>query len=230
MPMTSHIRRRRRGLAVLACAIAAGLAGCSSDSNTTWPQIVEAAQLAWSKDSGITLQQAAAVPYASMGIRIGDEPERMLVLASQTQDSQLWTSASRIAIITENGRILRSAGFGHGLSAVVFDHGDPLIQAEHGDRSVRRTLRFADFQDLNRYSVPLTCTIKPSGDENIVILGKNIRAHRVDEHCDSEALDWSFDNVFWLSDTPGLVWRSIQNLHPKLAPVEIEILRPPSVR
>lgn len=225
--MTSHIRNRASA-GLLACAIGFGLAGCSSDSNATWSQIIVAAKLVWSNNSGITLQQAASVPYASMGIRIGEDQERLIVLASQTQDTQLWTSAARIAIVTENGRIVRSSGFGHGLSATSSEGGDPLTLFEHGDSTTRHTRRFVDFQDLNRFSVPVDCTIKSGGTENIVILEKNIRAHRVDEHCNSEVLEWSFDNIFWLGDSPGLVWRSIQNLHPELGPVETEIFRPPA--
>jgi len=45
----------------------------------------------------VTLEQAAATPYASIGVQLGGSPEFMLVLATGVDSDLLWTSASRIA-------------------------------------------------------------------------------------------------------------------------------------
>ena len=179
---------------------------------------------AWSGSSNkVALEEAAAVPYASMGIRLGGGPQVMIILAGDTDGQRLWTSSAKIAITTKDGRIVRTAGFEHNLGGY-----DPrgLAPGKDGVRTVRWQ---ADFPDLNLYSVSIVCQDRQAGDETIVILGKDIHTRRIDESCASEGsrLDWSFDNTYWLDPENGLVWRSLQHVHPQLDAIETEILRPP---
>jgi hypothetical protein len=158
-----------------------------------------------------------------MGIRLGGGPETMLILAGDTGGPRLWTSAVGIAIATRDGRIVRTAGFAHNLGG--FAPGRDSL----GEGGVRSLSLQADFPDLKLYSVSVVCRDRPAGDETIVILGKDIRTRRIDESCSTEGsgLDWSFKNTYWLDPSSGLVWRSIQHVHPRLDAIETETLRPP---
>ena len=40
---------------------------------------------------------------------------------------------------------------------------------------------------------------------------------------------WSFENLFWVDPQTGFVWRSVQHIAPGVAPIEIDVLRPPRV-
>src|SRR4051812_32993241 len=94
---------RRRVLAVLG---AAGLTRCGSDSDidlTTFKELYARS----SQPSSIKREEAARVPYASIGIRVDDGPQNMLVLATATGDDLLWTSSAQVAIVTRAGRILK---------------------------------------------------------------------------------------------------------------------------
>jgi len=179
----------------------------------------------WSGSANkVALEEAAAVPYASMGVRLGDGPETMLILAGDTGGQRLWTSAVGIAITTsDDGRIVRTAGFAHNLEG--YARGRDSL-GEGGVRSLRWQ---ADFPDLKLYSVSIACRDRPAGDETIIILGKDIHTRRIDESCSTEGsgLDWSFKNRYWLDPSSGLVWRSIQHVHPRLDAIETETLRPP---
>ena len=179
----------------------------------------------WSGSANkVALEEAAAVPYASMGIRLGGGPETMLILAGDTGGQRLWTSAVGIAITTsDDGRIVRTAGFAHNLEG--YARGRDSL-GEGGVRSLRWQ---ADFPDLKLYSVSIACRDRPAGDETIIILGKDIHTRRIDESCSTEGsgLDWSFKNRYWLDPSSGLVWRSIQHVHPRLDAIETETLRPP---
>jgi len=174
-------------------------------------------------DKKVTLEEAAAVPYASMGIRVGNSTETMIILAGDTGGQHLWTSGAGIAITTKDGRIVRTAGFAHNLG------GHELGSDSLGADGVRSLRWRADFPDLKLYSISIVCRDRPAVDETIVILGKDIHTRRVDESCASEGgtLDWSFDNTYWLDPENGLAWRSIQHVHPQLDAIETEILRPP---
>ena len=84
----------------------------------------------------------------------------------------------------------------------------------------------ADFADMNVYSAAIDCTDTPQGLETIDLLGKSISTLKVDEDCRSDQLDWSFRNLFWVSPSSGMVWKSVQHIHPDLGAIEVSVLRP----
>ncbi|MDE2111685.1 MAG: YjbF family lipoprotein [Alphaproteobacteria bacterium] len=216
-------RKLRRAVPILATALALG--GCSALGGGDAASLVALAKNVWNGNSGsVTLEQAAAVPYASLGIRVGDGPEGMLILAGDTDGQLLWTSGAGAAISTRNGRIVRTAGFAQNLGGYE-SRGD--TPGTDGMQTVRWQ---ADFPDLNLYSVSITCQDRPAGNETIIILGKDIHTKRMDETCasDESRLGWAFDNTYWLDPSSGVVWRSIQHIHPGFNTIETEILRPPA--
>jgi len=212
-----------RSLLVLAAAAVWPLAGCGVFAGSDVMSIYQYSKTVFSSAPRVSLAQAAASPHASIGVRIGDSSETMLILASNDDDRYLWTSDARIAITTENGRIIRTAGLGHDLGSFELQR-----QSTEQDGTVR-LLWNADFPELGLYSVPVTCSGRVTGEETIEILGKAILTSRSDESCvaDHDKLDWSFTNTFWRDPQSGLVWRSIQHVNPRLDSIEIETLRPP---
>lgn len=220
MKISSPIREA----ALLAAALA--LSGCSSEGGTGWQQFYDAAKMSFSSSgNSVTLDQAASIPYASIGVRVGDGPEQILVLAADMQGGRLWTSSAHIALSTRGGRIVRSSGLEHNLSgsaggAELADFADP-------DAAPREITRLVDLHDLNLFSVTLKCRIEPRGSDPVTILGSEIKTHRVEETCMAERPDWSFTDMFWMDDS-GFVWKSVQHIHPDFDAVTIEILRPPA--
>lgn len=175
----------------------------------------------------VTLKEAGAVPYASLGVRVNGGKEVLIVLVTDAPHSRLWTAGKTIALQTDDGRIVRSSGFANNLSGVSGDLGaavSPLDALRRRDGA--RTLLY-DFADLNAYSVKTVCRATSRGHENIQILGKAIPTQRIEETCRAEALDWSFTNTFWVGEKSGMVWQSVQHIHPRLGPISTEILRPP---
>jgi len=227
---TSLNRRLLRAAPLLAAACLLG--GCSSIGGGDAASLIVLVEHAWngtwnSSSQNVTLEGAASVPYASMGIRLGGGSQSMIILAGDAGGRRLWTSKAGIAITTaQDGRIVRTAGFGHDLGGYE-SRGDSLGQ------DGLRTLRWqADFPELNLHSVSITCQDRQAGNETIVVLGKDIHTRRIDESCTTvdSRLDWSFKNTYWVDPDNGLVWRSTQHVNPKLDAIETEILRPPSER
>lgn len=178
------------------------------------------------RHTDIALKQAASVPYATLGVRVGDGPQMMIVLAADETGDKLWTSKARLAITTRNGRVLRTAGLLRNVDAVSFPGGDPVLAAAVGAAPIETT-RFVDFWDLNRFSVPLHCVAVSRGADPVTILGKSIATIRVEESCESSAMNWTFTDSFWVG-TSGMVWKSIQHTHPDFDPLELEVFRPPA--
>jgi hypothetical protein len=192
-----------------------------------WGQIFSMAGAGFGHSPSVTLEQAASEPYASLGVRIGDGSQMMIVLATDAGGDLLWTSKAKIAITTRNGRIVRTAGLPHNLDWITFNgRDDPLLEAAQGSPP-RQSVRFVDYGDLDRFSVPLSCETVSRGADTVMVLGKSIAVKRIEESCQSEALDWKFTDIFWLGSS-GLAWKSVQHIHPGLDPIEIDVLRPPS--
>lgn len=213
-PTKYSIRRvASNAAAVSACSF---LAACSTGGNDI-ASIYTITKNVFQSPAVVTFDQAAAIPYASIGVRLGNSPQIMIVLASDNNGEQLWTSASHVAILTRNGRIMRTAGLGHDLGGTQTFRESPLT-----------TRWIVDYPELSLYGVDITCQRSSETGETVTVLGKKIRAQRVDEECHAKQIDWTFTNTFWRDPISGLVWKSVQHVNPKLDALETETLRPPT--
>ncbi len=207
--------------AALSCA-ALLLAGCSSDGGGDWLSMLQATRSAWeTRDAPVGLNEAAAIPYATLGVRVDGGREQILVLATDAAGERIWTSGTAVAITTRHGRIIRTAGFGTDLTGYDGQEGP------NGWFRAHTVTWTADFADLGRYSVPVTCNSQPAGADPIAILGKSFDTVRVDLICRADLVGWSFTNSYWVSAQTGRVWRSIEHFHPNAPVLETELLRPP---
>ena len=217
----------------IACLVLALVgAGCSSGGsiNSNYTQFYEVLRQSMSASFGkirVTREQAAAIPYASLGYSIDGGNQGILVLATDSGGDLLWTSAAHVVIVTRDGRIVRTVGLGQDLSNLTSRDQKGLLPPAAAVRTPFSSTRLEDFADLSLYGVRLSCQAKLAGRQNIKILGQVIATSRVDEACSSRDPDWSFTNSFWVDQDSGFVWRSRQHVHPKGRPVEIEIFRPP---
>src|SRR5262245_23959254 len=116
---------RRHALAMLTAVV---LARCGSNPDIDFATV---RQLVMPRDRprDVSREQAAQVPFATIGIRVDGGAQTMLVLATDTGGDLLWTSAARAALLTRGGRILQSAGFRENLAATRFQDGDALMKA-----------------------------------------------------------------------------------------------------
>lgn len=214
----------RTRIAAALCVVA--LAGCSSEKTSDWGEVYTMMRNVISPDdSAIRIEQAAAIPYATIGVRVDGSAQGMLVLATNTGREQLWTSASRVALLIRGGRIVRSAGLEHNLTeARVWGSAG----AEPSITESMTTRWEMDFADLGLFSVPVVCKSVVRGREPVKNFNVDVDTVRVDEDCRSDRLDWSFVNSYWISPSTGLCWHAIQYVSPKLGPIETEILRAPT--
>jgi len=216
------------------CGLAAAallLAGCSSadSGNTNYAQFFQLAKQSLSATFGkvrVTRDQAAAIPYASMGYSLDGGNQQLLVLATDSAGEQLWTGPSHVVIVTRDGRIIRTVGLGHDLSGLSLRNGTvpPPGAAARGPFS---STRLEDFPELGFYGILVSCRARLVGRQKVEILGQSMMTNRVDETCRSQRPDWSFVDSYWVDPNNGLVWRSRQHIHPKGGEIETEVFRPP---
>ena len=214
---------------VIAGALTPLLARCSSDPNSDTAGLTRVLGQSldiFSGGTSVSLKDVKSTPFASIGVRIGSGAQTMLLLATETGQSTVWTSALHVAVEIRSGRILRTAGLTQNLSGTTFSGSDPLdagLQKLRAPADVKRSL---DFSDLNTYGIAVSSTIEPAGMAAVDILGTAITCVHAVEHCACPALNWNYTNEYWASAHSGVVWRSVQSIHPNFDPVEIELLRP----
>jgi hypothetical protein len=204
------------------------LSACSSDSDyAAYFQVVKQSFSHGLDSSGVSRTQAAAIPYASLGYRLNGGQESILILATDTNGEQLWTSSAHIVLLTQDGRVKRTTGLPHNLGTLAPAR-EPALPAPASALEGPSTNIFtADFPDLGLYSVPVACRLTAGGRETITILGQPVATTRVNEDCRSAKPQWHFHNSYWLGEQTRFVWRSVQQIHPGGDTLEIEIFRPP---
>lgn len=205
---------------------AATLCGCSSLLENTMPGVGDLLNYSLDSSPSIPRENAAAVPYASLGVRVEDGPQQMVILAGRLGSSLLWTTPNRIALETHDGRIVRTAGFEHNLSNVEFEEPDPLIAVGGIPSRTMAADRMVSFADINKYAVRLHCQLQNLGSRRIVVLEARRSAILVKEHCTASDLEWEFTNRFWIDEKSGTVWQSQQYVHPEMPPIELQVFRP----
>lgn len=202
------------------------LAACADSTAMTF------ATLAWNvavkPPTSVTLEDASAVPYASIGVQVGSSNQFIMPLATDLDGKQEWMN-QKLLVATRNGRIVQTAGMPFNLGRLEQVAHAPAPGTAIGAPvpNTRYSLYF-DLVDLNLFAIEAACTATDRGLEQVDILGGEIPARHIVEDCDMHALDWSFENDFWTDPNTGFVWKSVQNVHPKLAAVTIMVLRPPS--
>ena len=208
------------------------VAACSSSNtgNNSYLQFFQVMRQSLSASFGkarITRQQAASIPYASLGFSLDGGNQGLLVLATDSGGDLLWTSAAHVVIVTREGRIVRTVGLGHDLSGVTSRDERALPSPAAAVHGPFTSTRLEDFPELGLYGVRVSCQARLAGQQNVKILGQVVATVRVDEACNSRNPDWSFTDNFWVDKDSGFVWRSRQHIHPKGALVETEVFRPP---
>ena len=227
MPKTSPSFSRRT---LILAGAALPLAGCEMPYGLNLDAVKTSLAVSAGLENapGITLEQASQIPYASLGYRIGGSQEYILVLASTIAGSLLWTAADHRTLVTANGRVTRSAGFEWNLAETSFFQPDPVQTGLQRMSTNVLLVRTLDLRDVNRFGISVQSTFTPIGETKVSILDANLEVIEVHEDCRCNDLDWNFQNIFWVDVNSGFVWRSVQNIHPNLGALTIEVLRPPA--
>ncbi len=222
--------KSRAVTAIAGMALLAGGCSSSSSGNTNYQQFYQVLRQSFSASFGnvrVTRQQAAAIPYASMGYTQGGGNQNLLVLGTDSGGELLWTSSAHVVIVTRDGRIVRTVGLGHDLSGLTTRDQKPLPAPAEAIRGPIVSVRLEDFSEHGLYGVLVSCRAHSVGRQSIKILGQAIPSLRVDEICTSRKPEWSFTDNFWVDGDNGLVWRSRQHIDPDGGILETEIFRPP---
>ena len=200
-------------------------------SSCTIPPVIgnaiDAAQIlvTGAPDVPISTEYVDNLPYASMAAKIGRGPRSLLVLGRYDGPDLHWISADNAAVVTRNGRLVKTAGIGIELLDTQGIENDPVAAATFAFDGVHT--RTVDLQDPARvYGVPITSTFEVLARETIEILDRPRDTLAVRESNTAGTIRWSFENRYWFDFESGFLWKSVQHFARNVAPLEMEILKP----
>jgi hypothetical protein len=218
------MRRQARSF-LTALALALPLAACA-DSNSDVVAVVQVFSHSsglFGGDDAVSRERAAAIPYASIGLRLGSGAEGLLVLATSSGQNLRWQAGTKLTVTTRDGRVVHTTGFAHNLDG----YQGPLNDSGSGAGARETSYNFLyDMADMNRYNVLAHCKRHDAGPERIVIIGVEHDTRHIVEDCEAPQLDWKFSNDFWVDAATGYVWKSRQNFRPDVDELTLEVFRP----
>ena len=226
----------RAGLAALAFVLT--LSACSSDSEEgsvgmAGAMVYGIVERLIDPDSTprppdkIERKMAADLPYASIGVKIDDNPQFLFLLANQVETNELYTLGYQISIVTRGGRIVRTQGLNRDLLGARWDGEDIIKTAVHSGGPVQG-VRWYDSNERGIRTLEVRCVAQAIGDETITILETPIVTRHIQETCQVEELQWRYVNDFWIAPDTLQTWASIQYISPKVNPLILETVRPAS--
>jgi hypothetical protein len=155
--------------------------------------------------------------------RIGKGPQSLVILYQQQKEVLSWIAADRTVMVTRHGRILQTGGLEKGIAATFFVEPDPLPGiAARGSAAVHRMI---DLPYRQQFSVLVTGTLQPEGNETVTILDRTFTTVRYREKITARQIDWEAENLFWIDQSTGTTIKTRQYLTPDLPVIETALTK-----
>ena len=180
------------------------------------------------EDYPITRDLVESIPYASMRLKIGKGPAGLMILESQSKDSNTWLSSDEVSITEKNGFIIRTSGLLNNVINLRFI----------GQKDVPNLLNYRNEKDLKSYltlhnpevfELELELNIVNKGVEKVIIVDKEYSLVHFIIGKENKYIRWKANDHFWIDPIDGYVWKSIQNIAPKIPHILIEVTKKPAI-
>lgn len=207
------------------------LSGCSMfDTSNIAPGYVEAfkniSSLFKEKvNPNITRDIVTAIPYASSILTVGKGMPGLIILSDLTDTKETWISADNIYIVSSKGKIIKTSGLINNVTR------STLPQISFKDLEEGEIYNYVYYLSYDKpflNDLKLDVRIAKKGKEEIIILGIKRELTLVEENLENKILGWKVKNSYWI-DQKGFIWKSIQNLSPKLPAFTIEVTKKPAI-
>ena len=202
------------------------IGGCSINnfSNKIAPGYVEAYQsikqaLFGYDQAQIDPNLIYKIPYASSIVRIGNGPNGLLILESKNKDNEIWVSKDNIYLNLKRGRIVATNGLINNLSNGIYPKSINDITKVNNDITFKYYFSF-DKPKLTNLEIKAKFT--KIGFEEVDLFDRKEKLLRIDENIQNSTIGWNAINKYWI-DKEGFIWKSEQNVSPKLPKIYIEI-------
>lgn len=209
------------------------LSGCSSTGLSTFDTLHYATL--GSDDVQVTAEQVQRVPYASAYLRVGDNPQALVVLAFADPDGTLtWVSADENIFITRHGRFIKTVGLKNDLYSLNSEQADPLSKltkqvsaiSSASDLVLQSWLYQGEWSRDYLSGYNCTSHIISAHNDTLIVLDKKYPVLLVTERIDMALNSTGWNNYYWVDRNSGRVIKTAQKLGPDMPVIEMTILKP----
>jgi Protein of unknown function (DUF2886). len=208
-----------------------GLAGCSPPRSWDLLRQNFTAKVPDPDRYPLDAAQIHALPYATLGVQVGDTARAVLVLATISGTRLTWMSADRIRFVTDHGRLEATDGLKRDLVATHWLTADPLADPStlaSGQAQGRRTVELREHGEVSS-GIEVRSRFEAAGEQTLKILDRSHDTRHFVEHVDVPSWRWSWRNHFWLAADSGRVLASRQQYCPEVPPIHFQVLKPAAV-
>ena len=202
------------------------LSSCSSlSSNNIAPGYTQAYQeiknFFFGSKSNLDLNYIESIPYASMIVKIGNGPSGLMILESKVNDKYTWVSADGVYLVIQKGRIIQSQGLPNDLDEVVNTFNDWKKEYKN-----KQFTSYYSFDEPRLSNLKILSTFNIIGSEEVDLQTQVLTLKLVEERISAQRVGWERVNEYWL-DTNNFVWKSNQNISPRLPSISYLITKKP---
>jgi hypothetical protein len=206
------------------------LSGCSATSSDTYATLRYA--FLGVDDVEVTTEKVRDLPYASAYLRVGDNPQALVVLAFADSDGSLsWVSSDNKLFVTKAGRLYKTVGLENDLYLVASSWPDPLQKMADSLDDVLNPDAMpwqynAEWENDYVSGYKMQAQFISAVPEKLLILDKSHDVMLVDELVSFGQSQNSWHNYYWFERSTGRILKSQQQLGPDLPVIEMTILKP----
>ena len=211
-------------LCALLTACAQNLTSVSSTYSTVFNLLTESI---FKDEDGISAEVIKNIPYASSLINFKKSPQSLIILESKQRDTYTWVSSDNKVFLTKGGRIVGTIGLTNDLFKIT--RPDISFQQILNNQNQEPYFAYYSFKKPNFNNLKVKITHEVIGRKKIMILEKEKDVILIEERLESKKIYWKGTNRFWIDPQSFFVWKSQQNISPKLPLLNFEVQKKPAL-
>ena len=173
----------------------------------------------------ITQEVVDLIPYASSILTIGKGVPGLIILSEVKGSEETWVSADGVYLVVSNGKIIKTKGLINNLTRSVL----PKIYYEDLEQNQSyKYFYYLSYDNPFLNDLKVDVKITKLDKEKVKILDSTKQLQLIEEVLVNEYIGWKIKNKFWIDDE-GYIWKSIQNISPKLPSFTIEVTKKPAL-
>ena len=179
------------------------------------------------KENAISPEVIESIPYASSLINFKKSPKSLIILQSKQKDTYTWVSSDNRVFLTNDGRVVGTMGLPNDLNKI----NRPNISFKEilNKVGLMNYVAYYSFKKPSLNNLRVEITVKVIGNEKINIFREEKDLILVEERLFSKKINWKRTNRFWIDPKTYFVWKSEQNISPKLPMLTFEITKKPAL-
>ena len=179
------------------------------------------------KENGISPEIIESIPYASSLINFEKSPKSLIILQSKQRDTYTWVSSDSRVFLINKGRVIGTMGLPNDLYKI--NRPDITFKEILNAAGLINYVAYYSFKKPSLNNLKVEVTVKVVGSKKINIFREEKDLILVEERLVSKKINWKRTNRFWVDPKTYFVWKSEQNISPKLPELTLEITKKPTI-